>query len=92
MMGLYINPTDMSKEEWLLANVVGRGSRVSLPLPEDPALALVCFVDNGWMTAAAVCLDEAERKAFSRPGDERPKAWFHVPRAALRKLPGLEGV
>lgn len=97
-MGLYINPQDMSKEEWLLENAIklpDRSTRLSsspLPLPEDPALALVCYVVNGRMTAAGVCLDEAERQAFNQPTDERPKAWFHVPRAELRKLPGLESV
>lgn len=80
-MGVYINPPDQSKEQWLLANAVetpGRRQPKSLG-DVPPGHALVCLVDNGPFTAAAVIYDEGELAAFSDPDDWRPKSWFVVP-------------
>ena len=84
-MGYYINPSDKSKEQWLVEN----GFPVSLwdlkttgfenlKASELP----VCLIDNGWMTAAGICYDEAEFNEFSR-NDGRPKRWFLVKKNLL---------
>jgi hypothetical protein len=78
-MGCYVNPRDMSKEEWLLKH--GRQvplSECQVSTDEIP----VCLVDNGAFSAAGVAFDQAELNAFSSP-DGRLKYWFMVPRAAL---------
>lgn len=74
-MGYYINPIDMSKEVWLSA------------YPEvDPYATgfvdgdelLVCLVDNGPFTAAAVAINNTEYECFMRL-DGRSKTWNRVP-------------
>lgn len=74
-MGYYINPIEMSKEVWLSA------------YPKvDPYITgfvdgderLVCLVDNGPFTAAAVAVDKIEYDTFLRP-DGRTKVWYKVP-------------
>ena len=78
-MGYYINPIDMSKEVWLSA------------YPEvDPYATgfvdgdelLVCLVDNGPFTAAAVAINKTEYDAFLRQ-DGRTKVWYKVPKQDL---------
>lgn len=85
-MGCYVNPTDRSKEQWLMQN----GQPVQRQLVQITADALpVCLVDNGMFTAAAVCYSESELNAFSLPNDPRPKFWFMVPRVSLRTVSPL---
>ncbi len=75
-MGMYINPKDISKEAWL-----GEKGEPLLAPPlkhtEDGKVA-VCFVNNGWMTAAGVCYSKDELEAFTQPSDNRPKDWYLV--------------
>ena len=77
-MGYYIDPMDMSKEEWLAKNGIKmhlaelKGSDLFDTLP-------VCLVNNGAFTAAAVCFSAEEFKDFSNPKDMRDKQWFIVP-------------
>lgn len=88
-MGYYINPEEMSKEEWL--ELFGE------PLdPTDrpclPQCHAVCLVDNGGFTAAGVAYSEDERKAFARP-DGRRKRWYEVQdHYLISVLPQLQGV
>lgn len=78
-MGFYINPKDRSKEAWLASY----GTRVPIQesresstlLPEG--FHLVCLIDNGWMTAAAIAYDKDELMAFLAP-DKRPRTWYLV--------------
>lgn len=84
-MGYYINPQGESKESFLM--------REGTPLmcasfPEDDDLALVCLVDNGAFTAAGVCYDEDEMRAFDGARDMRPKRWFTVPKHLLYDVVG----
>jgi hypothetical protein len=89
-MGLYVNPPDRSKEQWLAEN----GEKISLKelkdfsFQKDPEHLPVCLVDNGPFTAAAVIFSNREREAFTNPTDDRPKYYFMVPTAKLKALPG----
>lgn len=84
-MGYYVNPREMSKEQWLAQNgfavslrdlkMTGFENIKSSELP-------VCLIDNGWMTAAGICYDAAEFEEFSRD-DGRPKRWFLVKKTLL---------
>lgn len=80
-MGCYINPTNMTKENWLAKN----GTRVEAPvLPRDgDDFELVCLLNNYTFTAAAVCFDKGELDMFSNVTDPRPRVWFQVPRDKL---------
>jgi len=76
-MGAYVNPENMTKEQWLeengkevLTSVVRMHKDFSKQLP-------VCLVDNGLFTAAGIAFDERELKVFLEP-DGRPKKWYIV--------------
>lgn len=85
-MGFYINPRDMSKEDWL--TLYGSPIQSSIHLtdalfgswksPDGDPMLPVCLVDNGAFTAAAVGIDAAEVNEFMR-SDGRRKRWFFVP-------------
>ncbi|KKK55786.1 hypothetical protein LCGC14_3071060 [marine sediment metagenome] len=63
-MGDYINPPEGTKEDWLEEN----GELVAAPSWPPPAdMVLVCLVDNGPFTAAAICYDEGEFSEFNAP-------------------------
>jgi hypothetical protein len=84
-MGLYINPTDMTKEEFIQRHAL---SVTWLPPetnynPKDDTVA-VCLVNNGGFTAAAIAYSTDEIAAFSHPADQRPKAWFFIPYDKLK--------
>ena len=84
-MGLYINPTDKSKEEWLAAypevnpkvtGYVGGSER------------LVCLVDNGRFTSAAVIINAADFNLWEN-GGWRHQIWYKVPISALIEVGAL---
>lgn len=87
-MGLYINPPDMTKEDWLLAN-----ASAIVPPPkafdDRPGERYVCHVNNGPFTAAAIAFNQRELKEFTRADDRRPKQWYSVPIERLNTLPGI---
>lgn len=76
-MGRYLNPENTTKEHWLLNNAIPCHTPPMISPDEDGYYA-VCLVDNGWMTAAGLCHDVHELRAFRHPGDYRPKRWFKV--------------
>lgn len=92
-MGIYINPTGMSKEAWL-SMYMKEGSSVPYTWDSVPSdMGLVCLVDNGLFTAAGVAFDENEFKAFNNPEDLRQKIWCIVPRARLLEVcPDLQHI
>jgi len=80
-MGYYINPPDMSKEDWL--------AREGKPVMEpDFAQAAaqhafpVCLVNNGPFPAAAVASSPEELTDFTRYAG-RDKLWYYVDKDAL---------
>lgn len=87
-MGCYIDPKDMTKEQWLAINATGLathgpGEITSTHVP-------VCLVHNGDFTAAGVAYDEVELHRFNNPNDPRPKIWFQVERTLVRQVSDLE--
>lgn len=81
-MGLYINPPDMSKEDWLARH----GTRISVPLGAwdfSSGRLVVCLVDNGAFTAAGIADSQDELEVFRWGGDPRPKQWYSVPSEKL---------
>jgi len=89
-MGIYINPTDMTKELFLAMHGLEiRKTVVSWPPKADHVL--VCMVNNGPFRAAGVANSQEEMQVFLRddPGDYRPKRWFVVP--AEMVLPTVGG-
>jgi hypothetical protein len=70
-MGAYINPENMTKEEWLANN----GQLIAYPpekFDEMPGKLAVCLV----------AFDERELQAFTHP-DGRPKKWYWVDKEKL---------
>jgi hypothetical protein len=84
-MGCYVNPSNVSKEEFLVLH----GVPTNGPGPISETHLPVCLVDNGMFTAAGVGFSEAEVEAFNRPDDRREKMWFMVSRANLRQVSDL---
>ena len=82
-MGFYINPENMSKEEFLEKH----GKKI---IPFDfslfdfngPVLP-VCLVNNSWMTAAGIGYDRHEAERFLNDGSGRPKTWYLVSKTDL---------
>lgn len=81
-MGYYIDPPNMSKEQFLekygqpLSSISSDYNFSGDKLP-------VCLVDNGWMTAAGIAYHPREIEAFNNPNDIRPKKWFEVAKTDL---------
>lgn len=63
-MGLYINPPEGTKEEWLLEH----GQETETPTWPAPAGQLpICLVENPAFTAAAICCDERDFEEVGAP-------------------------
>lgn len=87
-MGAYINPSDMSKEDWLEKNAL----RIISPKWEDcpDADLLVCLVLNpAGFTAAAIAFSEREFGEFMR-SDGRQKQWFVASKEKLLEVSNLD--
>lgn len=77
-MGRYINQN--SKGESLPANgkakaLIADGAKV-IPQPTEFEEDIVCVVENGMFDAAGYMFNVNELKAFTYPGDYRPKTWL----------------
>lgn len=92
-MGLYLNPSNGTKEEWLEANgVLMDGIPTIDDFNEDVANGYIPVVhlDNGAFTAAGFIYNERELQAFTRSDEMRPRKFYLVPRdKALAEVPEL---
>ena len=88
-MGYYIDPEDMSKEEFLV--------RKGLILDEAPVVheaddrTAVCLINNGPFTAAGIMFSKNELAEFTNPKDYRPKQWYMVKNSDLAPFCSLLG-
>ena len=85
-MGLYVNPENESKEEFLNreGELVSEGngySHIDFDLVPNN-MFIVCLVNNGYFTAGGVAYSEREFKMFDEP-DGRPKKWYIVDKDKL---------
>jgi len=77
-MGLYINPTEVTKEQWLQQYHCGaqRTPPEWNEIPKDQIV--ICLINNGAFTAAAICYNERELNDFADENDTREKLWVFV--------------
>lgn len=82
-MGFYIDPKDISKEDWLTKN--GREIKQSdaRMLFIDSQELPVCIADNGGWTAAIICYSSRETDRVISGMDGRRNQWFAVSREKL---------
>jgi hypothetical protein len=93
-MGLYINPKEGTKEDWLAKHgeeqtSVPRHCKVGTKI-------VVCLIGNVFFTAAGwqrlqetlVMYRQAELEEFADPIDTRPKRWFLVEEKDIRDVCG----
>lgn len=88
-MGFYINPKNMSKEDWLRRNGMGvTQASASKHSAGDGGDFVVCLVDNGDFTAAGIAYNDGERDSFlfRDTGEQRPRQWFLVNRKFLKEF------
>lgn len=78
-MGFYINPHDMSKEDWLkeYGTLAVRITEAGFKHRPENTLPVI-LVDNGPFTAAAIAYNEQEYQEFINPKDIRPKTLYFV--------------
>jgi hypothetical protein len=90
-MGWYINPKDMSKEEWLQKHMFfAQHHPPKNHYDAEDDLVVVCLVNNPGFSAAAICVSQHVLESFQvDPDDMRPKLWMHVKREDL--IPFLYG-
>ncbi len=81
-MGYYVNPRSSTKEFWLKANAVQITEAEARQHAAGDNL-VVCLVNNGVFTAAAIAIDDTIRNMFLEEDDVRPKKWFIADRALL---------
>lgn len=80
-MGIYINPPDMTKEQFLEKfGIECRGDE--LEILED--MLPVVLVDSGYFTAAAIAYSRYELSCLVDPFDPRPRKYYMVPREHLK--------
>jgi hypothetical protein len=83
-MGLYINPTDCSKEEWLArfgTLVIPGLNDKNIQMTRDARGVLtefpVCLIDNGLFQAVIICYSTRELREVINHGSSLKK-WFTV--------------
>ncbi|HHE64886.1 MAG TPA: hypothetical protein ENL09_02580 [Bacteroidetes bacterium] len=83
-MGVYVNPENMTKEEWLMKFAEGV-SQPQFTLANDDEYVYLCWMDNGAFTALAVIDDDRELAGFAH-NDGRPKLWYKSKVADVNKV------
>lgn len=81
-MGCYVNPSNESKEEFLMREgevLPGAPASIDIKSGKIP----VCLVNNSIFSAAAVAYSEGELHSFADPNDLREKVWFLVEKTKL---------
>lgn len=76
-MGYYINPPDISKEDFLLNHGKVIKTAAEIMTLDFKTSYPVCLVQNDGFTAAGIAYDQHEAKVFLHP-DPRERVWFEV--------------
>jgi hypothetical protein len=76
-MGLYINPNDSSKEQWL-KNKAREVTQDEFRFETGTGEVPLAWVDNGPFSALAVAYSEREFKEFTRSDDSRPRKFYYA--------------
>ena len=90
-MGAYINPKEITEEEWLknyAEEVPNNASDFDSLLAEGKMK--ITLIDNGYFTAAAISFNKAEDNYFIKHEDERHKKYFIASIEELKKVSNLE--
>jgi len=82
-MGYYVNPTDMTKLEFLEQNGHPVSEEAVRKYTYDQDTLPVCLVHNATFVAAGIAVDERERGRFLREMGGREHQWYLVPRDVL---------
>lgn len=84
-MGVYLDPPDVPKEQWLGTHNAGPLMQFATFRYTDlhPDYVPVILVQNDGFTAAAVAYSADEYRRFTRPEDRRAKWLFIVRRADI---------
>ena len=86
-MGVYINPPNGTKEEYLWGNsleITEKEARAfEFSSEETEFISVVVLFDNGPVTAAGVMHNELERDEFLDPEDRRPKLYYKIDKEVL---------
>ena len=80
-MGAYVNPSNETKEQFLLREGRSTGNLSWAAVPPDHLP--VILMDNGMFTAAGIAYCESELREFTSPTDRRPRRIYYVPTAKL---------
>lgn len=86
-MGYYVNPRNMSKEEWLAKHGTPCLRITHDEVPKNKML--VALINNGPFTAAGVAYSAREHEEFTRTDDRRPKSYYLVDKDVLFSDPAI---
>lgn len=86
-MGKYINPANMTKEEWLNKNARVENLQDFMVAEFNEVKAWIVWLDNQIFTAAAYCFCDGELKYFQKTlnTETRPYKIYSVPTAVLQR-------
>ena len=94
-MGIYINPPNLSKEEFLeqYGEILSfdEWRKIQYPIANLNAVPVV-YIDNGSFSALGVAYNRGEQEAIAYEvahGDTRPKIFATVPASAISAQGGL---
>lgn len=93
-MSLYINPSSMTKEEFLdhfgAEFSIDDLDEVSSWDPADKSeRCIVSLVQNSSFSAAGIIEDQRDLDRWSNPRDGRPQRWFVVPTVDINQYGGV---
>jgi len=88
-MGLYLDPKDMSKKDWLRKHVthIHAGEAAMFRLP-DVERGLIAVIDNVTFIAVALLFSETEKRRIMDNVIDRNVLYATVPREAIAEVVG----
>lgn len=96
-MTQYLNPTSMTKEEFLakhgqeIAESALKTVGIGWNLKDRSTNCVVVLVDNGAFSAAGIMNGDRDLRDFTDPNDPRSRKFFLVKTAAINAEGGVDG-